>query len=167
MSEQYWYADEVKEIAEQQIANYLPELAQARFKFVYKEKCSKSCGRIVYGSTKKANSITSFLCGDKGCDYIIEVGADGWKDLTKHQREAMIYHLLNLCHVEINEETEELTYTTKKPEINEFAEVISRFGFWNTDLEKFGMNVKTLTFDNQPAAPKVKKEEKHTVDKIA
>jgi hypothetical protein len=122
---QFWYAAEVKDIADKQMANYLPELVTAKFKFLFKEKCSKKAGRIIYGSTKKASPQVSFLCGDEGCDYIVEVGADGWKDLLANQREAMVYHLLNFCHVEVNEETNEFIFGVKTPEINEFADVIS------------------------------------------
>ena len=73
-----WDAEEVGKIAEVHIANRLPQLVQAKIKYLFKEKCSKSAGKLVHGDTKKASPKESFLAG--GCDYIIVMGADGWKD---------------------------------------------------------------------------------------
>lgn len=155
---EYWYSEEVKEIADRIIAARLPELADAKLIYMMKEKCSKQGKNLVLGKTKKASPMQDFIL--EGCNYIIEFGADGWKDLTAHQREAAVYHYLCYCEVDVDEETNEYIYKIKHPDIREFSEVIATYGFWHEDLKKFGRNVKVIDFDEESDEPTIRKTDK-------
>lgn len=151
--EKFWEAKEVEDIAKPIIASYLPELVEAKIKYYFKEKCSKKGSTMVYGKTAKVSDKNSFLMG--GFNYLLELGADGWRELTVRQREALVYHLLNYCHVDVDDKTNEYTYGLKDPDIIEFTDVLSRYGFWHPDLEKFGRTIKAIDFDNsKPSDPK-------------
>jgi len=145
MATEYWYSEEVKEMAEGIIAKRAPELVDAKIVYVMKEKCSKKAGKLVLGKTKKASPMQNFFLD--GCHYIIELGADGWQELNPRQREAALYHYLCYCFVDVDEETNEYIYKMRDPDIQEFSEVISTYGFWHEDLKKFGRNVKVLDLD--------------------
>jgi hypothetical protein len=143
----FWYFEEAKNTANALIVARMPQLSQAKIQYLCTEKCSKKGGKLVLGKTKKASPRESFFL--EGCHYIVEIGNDGWITLNPHQREALIYHLLSFCFVDVDDDTNEYTYGIQQPDINEFADVISRYGWWHPDLEKFGALVKSIDFSDQ------------------
>jgi hypothetical protein len=70
-------------------------------------------------------------------DYVMEIWDDFWVKATAKQKEALIYH--ELYHVAFSEddETGEITWQLKDHELEEFAEVVERYGTWNEALIKF------------------------------
>jgi len=148
-----WTANEVEDFAKVVIANRLPELVAAKIQYLFKEKCSKSAGKLIIGDTKKATPKENFLAG--GCDYVLVIGEDGWKDLSPKEREASVHRLLCFCFVDVDEETNDYIYKLKKPDIQEFTENVRVYGLWTEGLQDFGKSIKTVNFDESIPSPTV------------
>ena len=75
MSNDYWEAKEVKEVAEQVvIPRRHPELAEAQIEYIFIDEM-KSRGSIVAAKIKKASKMEKYL---KDCDLLMTVSATEW-----------------------------------------------------------------------------------------
>jgi len=127
MSEKYFESKEVEAIA----AELIPDMKWGdvpKIKFLvldsprssYLGKCSKATG--------KWKHLT-------GVDYVIEVWAGFWKTSTQTQKQALLYH--ELLHVDFkeDEDTGEITWKLRKHEVEEFIDVVKKYGPWNDSLK--------------------------------
>jgi hypothetical protein len=145
MSAEHWVATEAEEIVESYI-KYHHDLIGAVIGCVFKEKASKSDGQpIVCKVSKVSPKVKPYM--EEPLDYLIEVGADAWQELTQAQKEANIDHILAHCYGEENETTGEMKWKTRRPEIEAFPDVINRHGIhWAPGLPK----IETLKIFKQP-----------------
>jgi hypothetical protein len=134
MGQTYENAEGVETIAQQLIGSHHPELATARFRFVFKEKAGKKGGKTVYGTVKKCSDLMIFLIG---ADYLMEVALDAWNPLDGAKRTALVDHLLERCLAEDDEESGETTFKLREPDVQEFSSILRRHGTWNDDLVNF------------------------------
>lgn len=99
-------------------------------RIVMTEKASMSCPT---GSTKKINQVSGVIIeAETGKDvkFVLEIPADVWGILSNDGREALMDHRLCACGLDYNEETEEIKYSVRKPEIQMFKGEIRRRGVW-------------------------------------
>ena len=141
MSQTYENAEGVEAIAKTLIPSYHPDLATARFKYVFKEKAGKKGGKTVYGTVKKMSDLMIFLID---CDYLMEVALDAWNPLDANKRTALVDHLLERCIGEEDEETAEMKWKLREPDVQEFSSILRRHGTWNEDLVGFISVAQTL-----------------------
>lgn len=116
------------EMAERVIRKYRPDLVNARIGFLFRSEASKSRGRSVIG---KAEKVSAKLQALLDLDFLIWIAQPAWNALSLDHREALLHH--ELCHCEIDPESEECTITAH--DIEEFHAVIVAHGLWRTDLE--------------------------------
>lgn len=135
MAQDYWEADEVKTIVND-FMKYHADLMGAKIGCVFKEKASKSDGVPIVGKiTKVPGKYVALM--DEDYDFIIEVGADAWADLSSDKREAWIDHLLEHAYGLENDKTGEMSWKLRKPELMAFPCIINRHGLgWKTGLAK-------------------------------
>lgn len=133
MAQTYENAEGVEAIATQLIATHHPELATARFRYVFKEKAGKKGGKTVYGTVKKCSDLMIFLIG---ADYLVEVALDAWNPLEAAKRTAIVDHILERCWAEEDDEGE-TTFKLREPDVQEFSSILRRHGTWNEDLVNF------------------------------
>jgi hypothetical protein len=169
MPQSYWKAgDDVIEIADR----YLPlhtDLVGAHVAFICKEKASKRDGQPIVAKAKKVPTYYKCLMeeqddGEKGYDFIIEIGADAWAELSDTQREAWIDHALEHCYGEENK-SGDLVWKIRKPEISTFGIVLSRHGTrWDTGVNKLSV----IQLNEQPTLqePKVRQNVEQQEDSI-
>lgn len=140
----YSEAEAVQLIAESLIPSLHPELATARIKYIYREKCSMKGGRPVYGKASKLSGASEYLIG---ADFIIEIALDQWNELDPNQRKALVDHLLERCYGEEDEEdpTAALHWKIREPDVHEFATILSRHGVWNEGLSGFVSAAKAVS----------------------
>lgn len=124
-----------KEIAEKLIPKYHPELASARIRFLCRNKSSKSGGRPVPGKIFKPGGWTRFVTES---DFVLEIALDCWNNLEPSQRAALVDHLLSRCVGTEDEQTGEMKWSLRPPEVQEFPEVAERHGQWNDGLIEIG-----------------------------
>tara|TARA_B110000503_G_C6750074_1_gene251214 strand:+ start:27 stop:488 length:462 start_codon:yes stop_codon:yes gene_type:complete len=138
MAVDIWIASkDVTDVITTLIANFHPDLAliSDEIAVLFREKASKSGGRVVLGKTKKAPSLLSLL-GGKEYRFILELAADEWKTLDGKQQTALLDHLLCQCSVEEDEKSGDIKYTIKSPDLFFFSAELERHGNWrpNDDL---------------------------------
>jgi len=141
MGQTYENAEGVESIASQLIPAHHPELATARFRYVFKEKAGKKGGKVVYGTVKKCSDLMIFLIES---DYLIEVALDAWNPLDGPKRTALVDHLLERCFGEEDEETGDMKWKLREPDVQEFSTILRRHGAWNDDLVNFVSVANTL-----------------------
>lgn len=144
MSRVYSEANSVEAVAKNLIANYHAHLGTARIRFVFTDKGGKKGGREVGGKVKKISGVLEFLLES---DFLIEVAADKWQEMNPKQQEAQIDHLLECCLGEEDEETGEMLWSVREPEMQEFASILRRHGAWNTSLVGFVSVAKEIELD--------------------
>jgi hypothetical protein len=111
-----------------------PHLKNAVIRLIERSPNWKSKGRIVFGQTKKASDMDRALDGGY-IDFIITINAEAFwsENLTDVERKAILDH--ELCHCGYDEEEE--AYYVKPHDVEEFNEIIQRYGTWTPDLESF------------------------------
>jgi hypothetical protein len=144
MSTLYGEAEEAEKIAQNLIANFHPELATARFRFLFKEKASKKGGKPVMGSVKKMSDLMIYLIN---VDFMVEVPLEIWNDLDNTKRTALVDHLLERCSGEEDEETGDMKWKVREPDVHEFSSILRRYGAWTNELAEFSSVAKELSLD--------------------
>lgn len=159
-------APEVEEIARILIAKYHPHLADADLLYLFTDQRRKRCDRVRLGSASKMTSLQRFLASnsqsvESGHDFYLMFDSNEWGQLTDHQMRALTEHELLHCCVyvksgfswrrlgidENKEDHIEWRYGLRGHTIEEFHEVIDRYGFWRGDEheQKFAEAVKQLS----------------------
>jgi hypothetical protein len=144
MAKVYSEADNVQAIAQRLIPNYHPELATARIKYIFVDKASAKNGRPTLGKVRRVSGALEFLLE---CDFIVEVALDQWNEKTERQRQALIDHLLERCVGEEDEQSGEMKWSTREPDVHEFSTILRRHGTWNDDLSTFASVAKEIDID--------------------
>jgi len=139
----YGEAEEVEKIASRLIANYHPELASARFRFLFKDKASKKGGRPVMGTINKMSDKMLYLIE---VDFLMEVPLEIWQGLDNTKRSALVDHLLERCTGEESEESGEMKWSVREPDVHEFNSILRRYGAWTDELSQFATVAKSLDF---------------------
>lgn len=129
------------EFAKTLIARYHPNLSDAKFRFLCRNKASMRAKEKVPGYVKKASPLDKHLCGGE-CDFIMVVALDVWNDLNERARLALIDHLLMRCDAQEDPKNGEMKYSVRAPIVQEFPEIALRHGRWNEALEELGNSLK-------------------------
>ncbi len=144
MPKTYSEAESVEILAKALIPSYHPELVTARLKYVFVDKASMKSGRPVLGKAKKLTGISEFLID---ADFVVEVASDQWSELLENQRMALVDHLLERCTGEEDEQTGEMGWIVREPDVQEFTTILRRHGAWNTDLVAFASVAKSIDIE--------------------
>jgi len=130
----YTSGEQVESIAQRLIPKHHSEIADARIKYIFKEKGSKKGNKIVYGSAKKCSALMDYFID---ADFLIEVALDAWNELSESKRVALVDHLLERCTGEEDEETGGMKWKVRDPDVHEFSTILKRHGAWTTTLTEF------------------------------
>lgn len=134
MPQVYENAEAVENIANRLIPLIHPSLATAKFRYIFREKAKKKSGKVVLGTVKKMSDLMYFLID---ANYIMEIALDAWNELDAQKRTALVDHLLERCIGEEDEQTAEMKWSTREPDVHEFSSILSRHGAWTEDLSGF------------------------------
>jgi hypothetical protein len=146
MPKVYGTAEGVETIAAELIPNFHPELATARFKYVFVDKASQKSGKPVLGKVRRITGLLDFLIET---DFVMEVALDTWNPLHDSQRKALVDHLLESCTGE--EDTNNggaMKWSVREPDVQEFAAILRRHGAWNEELAAFTVIAKEIGVDS-------------------
>ena len=134
MSREYIENKEIDQIAEELIPQMgWREFPQIKFleliadKSTYLGKCSKATGKWKYLIHK---------------DFVIEVWGAFWNTAERKVKEALLLHELKHVDFSEDEETGEITWRIRRHEVEEFHDVVEKYGAWNPDLEEFLLRLK-------------------------
>jgi hypothetical protein len=145
MPKVYGTAELVETMATGLIPLFHPELATARFKYVFVDKASQKNGKPVRGKVRRITGILDFLIDT---DFLMEIALDCWNEMQDSQRKALIDHLLESCTGEENEEDGgAMKWGVREPDVQEFAAILRRHGAWHEDLAAFTTIAKEIDVD--------------------
>lgn len=145
MPKLYSSAESVEAVAQHLIPMYHPELATARIKYINVDKASAKNGRPIPGKVRRISGSLEYLLE---CDFLVEVALDQWNEMTEGQRQALVDHLLERCTGEEDDQTGDMKWTTREPDVAEFTAILRRHGAWNDDLAGFASVAKTVDIDS-------------------
>lgn len=130
MSAPYKAEQEVYDLMREVVANYHPDLALVvdEIAIVFKEKASKSGGKITLGKASKASPLFGVL-GDTDYKFIITLAADEWANLTIRQRQALMDSMLCACRVEEDDNGTPVCGIAL-PDVSYFYDELDRWGDW-------------------------------------
>jgi len=140
----YGDAESVEQVSRDLIGMFHPELASARIKFIFVSEASMKQGRPVFGKVRKLSGALEFLIEH---DFLIEVALDQWNEMSAEQRTALVDHLLEGCTGEENDNTGEMKWSVREPEVKEFATILRRHGVWHDSLQSFVSIAKSINID--------------------
>lgn len=144
MPKEYYAAETVESIAGGLIPNYHAELAGARIMFTFVSEASKKNGKEVLGTSKKLSGFNEWALE---ADFVILVAQDKWNELTENQRMALVDHLLERCTGEEDENSGEMRWKMRDPDVQEFSTILHRHGAWNEDLQGFASMAASINLD--------------------
>ncbi len=124
---------EILSIAKELIDQYHAQLKECKIGFVFRSEASISGGKLVLGTTGKVTEKIKPLLSDE-LDILIVLAEDQYALMSSLRRKALIDH--ELCHIIENPNTG--GWTTKAHDINEFKEIVERYGLWSYDLQNIG-----------------------------
>lgn len=122
--------DEVLVIAREVIEKWHPDLMDASIAFIFRSEAPTSNGRITYGAASRIKPEHQLLGLDH--DFFIWLAQDKWYTLTDAQKMALVDH--ELCHCTFNDKDQAKMVDH---DIQEFACIIERHGFWWPHPERF------------------------------
>lgn len=155
-------ANEVRVIAQELIREHHTHLHTAEMLYVFTKQRRKRCGRIRVGSAARMNAVQRFLASgldsvERGPDFMILVDSNEWSNLKAGQRKALVDHELSHCALFVKDVEEEgppkwrrfdaefdaydeakyeYRWGLRGHDIEEFAGVLRRHGFWKADPQE-------------------------------
>ena len=128
------------------VGKFHTDLAEARIALAWKHGWKENVdGQVKLGQCKKGSDFDKALAG---FDFVILLNFErvNGSDFSPQQLRALIDH--ELCHgtvaVNAKGETKEQedgrpVYRVRKHDVEEFREIVERYGLWKADLEAFGV----------------------------
>ena len=129
----FFPAPEVKVVAEKLIEKYHGFLRDAKFSYVFKDATWNKNGKPCAGEVKLMSPYHHVLTG---YDFGIIINYKYWLELDNRLREAVLDHLLSSCTADEDKDGN-LKWKKESPSVNEFPEVIGRFGAYTEELRIF------------------------------
>jgi hypothetical protein len=144
MTIEYAIAESVAQFATNLIASQHPHLATANIDYLFVDKEMKSKGRPLYGKVSCPGPLLKFYTER---DFIVEVSGPSWNELTAAQRNALVDHLLERCGGEEDEDSGEMKWKLREPDVQEFGTILHRHGVWHDGLKDFVQVAQTINLD--------------------
>jgi predicted metallopeptidase len=119
-------SSELIHMAREIIDAYHPSLKDANVGFIFRDEAPESNGKATYAKAQKVDP--KLRATGLDLDFLIWVAEDRWNQLDTNQRRALIDHELCHCYLAFGEPK------MRHHDIEEFTEIIERYGFWNRDL---------------------------------
>jgi hypothetical protein len=142
---EYWRADDsVVKLTERIIADKRPQLAQSEIVIMFREKAGTKGSKVVIATARKVSEKDNVIHswdGKPDIDFVIEIGANIWNELDDEQKEAVLFHELNHCDVQIDDETGIEKNIIRGHSIEEFTDVVDHYGFYMDDVQKFAQAI--------------------------
>lgn len=123
--------ERIIDLVEEIVGLYHPRLANSGIAVLMQDKATKKNGKVVLGKAEKFPE--KFLPFTQGIhyDFLVTFADDEWQNLDMHQRRALVDH--ELCHLEYDEN---LAATLRAHDVEEFVEIIERYGLWQPDIRR-------------------------------
>lgn len=109
--------------------DHLRRPSVARIAYLFRETIKNAAGKA-----GKAGAKLTYLAD---LDFTIEFNWTSWRSLTAEQRVALVDHELAHCAWDGEKER----WALREHDIEEFRDIVQRWGLWHPALERFGKDV--------------------------
>lgn len=123
----------VLDLASGIIEEHHPDLLDARIGFIFRSEVQVSGGKETWGQAQKVSDKMKVYMD---FDFLIWVARDIWVSLSLNQKKALLDH--ELCHCLYDEGKASM----RPHDIEEFTEIVDRYGLWRLELEKMARSMK-------------------------
>lgn len=115
------------------VPNFHAEIADANIALAWMNgvKADRD-GHVLWGRAKKVGPLERQFHEN---DFVICLNKIVWNTLPLIARRALIDHELSHCGSETDEKTGEVTYVTKRHDVEEFVPIVRRYGLWKEDVK--------------------------------
>lgn len=149
-----WRAEpEVTELAAEVIKQYRPELADTEIVYIMREKAGKKGGKTVIATARKVatkENVVHTYEGKPDVTFVVEIGADAWKELSPEQQRAVMHH--ELCHCGFEDTEDGGPEPAVIPhDIEEFSAVVEAHGFYMKDVVDFATKILNMKEEGKTA----------------
>jgi hypothetical protein len=144
---EYWKAEEPEVLGKDLISKFHTHLATAKMCYLFRTKARSKGTKVVLGTAGRLSDKIKALAD---FDFIIEIGYDEWRNLNVTQKQALVDHELCHCGGEEDPQTGGMKWGLLQHDLEEFREIVGRYGFWKTDIKDFVQSVKK---DPEAVAP--------------
>lgn len=114
-------------------------LANAKVAYLFRPSIVKG-GKEKGGVASRASTKVAYLTG---FDFVIEFSHEVWLKLTPEQRLALVDHQLAHCERDPNTGA----WTMRDHDVEEFSDVVHRWGLWTMPLRGFGVAIEKAQID--------------------
>lgn len=157
MATTYIPAPEVQEMANDLIQQYHQHLLEneVRIEYVFIDSIPKRGSKEIWGTMRKVSNLAAYLAGsddDKAASnsdpfFVMTISKPVWDVLTLDKRRALVDH--ELCHAySENDEEKGIKLKLEPHDLEEFVEIVKRYGLWREDVKTF---VKAATKEKDDA----------------
>lgn len=185
-------AHAARAIADRLIPEHHLHLAEAEILYIFTDQKRKKCDRVKVGSAAKMNALQRFLASgldgvDQGPNFLILIDSVWWDVAPPSERAALIDH--ELCHCamfvnnshppqwrrilphEIRDDFADWRWGLRGHDIEEFAAVLKRHGFWRRDeaeheFEEIALQLVMPTSSNSEKREVFSKEAKQAAEAL-
>lgn len=135
-------ADEVELIAIELLNKHHPHLLRAKIDYLFVKENKPKNGRVKLGHFEIPNEKVKHY---NGYDFIMEISWKHWCKLTPLQKKALVDH--ELCHGGVRVDKKgKIKFILIGHDVEEFKEIVGRYGFWKDDLRDFGETCKGVIY---------------------
>ncbi len=127
---------DVLDLTKDIIREHHSDLIEAKIAMIFRSKAASTGKKLVWG---KASKIPKRLQALLDYDFLIELAADIYEDLSDEQKLALIDHELCHCHMDDFGKAKMVHH-----DIEEFDCIIERYGAWAPDIKKTISRMKSL-----------------------
>jgi len=155
----FWPASDARDIADELIPEHHPHLDGEAILYLFRSQHSEKHGKIQMARAKGVTGLNAYLANREDLDAenaehesqaktppsslrVVEIAHDVWTTLDAKQKVALVDH--TLCQFGLE--------GMRSPDVEEFREIVERWGLWQPDLEQFGQAVQTALFDEPSPA---------------
>ena len=113
------------------INEHHPHLRNAEIECLFTDKGRKRAGRTIIATCEAVSPTYNFLTGK---DFVIMIFDKVWEKLADKEKRYVLDH--ELCHAFVGENRQgEPVYKTVPHDLEEFNEIVERYGLMQRDLE--------------------------------
>ncbi len=112
------------------------ELANAKIGYLFRKKMQEHDRTKLAQASRVGGKLNHFT----NLDCLIEVNHEKWVLLTDERRIALIDHELSHFALNIADDGAK-SYVMVSHDVEEFSSIVNRWGFWTSDIERFGRAV--------------------------
>lgn len=134
--------DALYDVLHSVLADHHAHLADARIALGWRlDWRADRDGRVTLGMCRKASDLDRLL---HDYDFVILLNRELWDDLSPQQQRAVIDHEATHCAVVLDKDSKpkrddngRTVYRIRKHSIEEFHEIVERYGTYKADIEEF------------------------------